>query len=447
MRRAWLVLLATACGEVTTNGNDNPPPIIQSVSPDRGGVPGGHTITVSGSGFTDNAAGDNYVVVGDIAATDVVAEDDATLTFTLPPGAEPDAIVDLTIFNNNGFAVLPDALQYSPYPTVLSLSQGFTRSAGDGIQIFGTGFEALDAGTNRVTIGGVEAASVEVVSDTEMAIEVAPRPDDIDAFQPLDVVIENGNGTTTLAGAFKYTKQGMLRIDWNRGNPGLTTIYFVDLDADEVTETPVITAPVSVHAAVLANNGSIYVIASGPRRSSLQTLARLDPLTGAVQFLGSIEGSPQDTMRDITFSDGVLYGMMKNFRQLAAIDLEDGSYTAIGAQDAYPDGGDVYGFPFALARRNDTSLWAASNLTATLYRVNTADSAATVQVVLAGETGAAVNAFLLFDGDLYAATKSSAVIGQNGLSLVKVDTTTGAITLVHQFNGVHSTLVPTPPLF
>lgn len=450
MKRAWMVFLAaSACGEVTTNGNDNPPPAIESLTPERGGVPGGHTITVTGSGFVTNDAGDNYVIVGDITAADVTAEDDATLTFTLPPGPAPDTVVDITIFNNNGFAVLPDAIQYSPYPELLSMSQGFARSSGDDVVLFGKGFQDLDAGEPVVTVGGYEAASVEVVSDTELVVEIAPRPDDVPAFQPLDVVVETNNGTTTLPGAFKYTKQGLLRLDWNRGNPGETSIYFIDIDADPITEIPVVTTTVGVHSAVLANNGSIYIVTSGPRRApdGIQTLATLDPLTGAAQFIGPLTGAPQDRFRDIAFNNGTLYGMMVAYRQLAAIDLEDASYNPIGAQNAFPEGGEVYGYPFAMTRRNDTTLWTASTTLSTLYRVNTGDSGTEAQVALTGETGAPINTLLAFDGELYGTTKQTAVAGEVGQSLVRIDTATGAVTRVLQFIGYHSTLVPTPPLF
>src|SRR5262245_20544901 len=120
--RALALMVVAACGDVTSNGNSNPPPLITEVSPGRGGVPGGHTITLNGAGFPDNNAGEGPFVGGIPEATDVVAEDDSTLTFKLPPGPAPDAVVDLVVFNNNGFAVMPDAVQYNPLPTLTAVT-------------------------------------------------------------------------------------------------------------------------------------------------------------------------------------------------------------------------------------------------------------------------------------------------------------------------------------
>lgn len=449
-RRVIAVLGLVACGEVTTNGNDNPPPTIEAVSPERGGVPGGHTITVSGSGFTANDAGDNHVVVGDVAASDVVAEDDATLTFTLPPGPEPDAVRDVVVFNNNGFAILPDAIQYSPFPVALSLSNGFVRSGGDEITIFGTGFADLDAGENTVMIGAVEAAGVEVVSDSELLVEVPPRPDDIKAFTPLDVVVTNGNGTTTLPGAFRYTQAGLLRFDWNRGE--ITKIYFLDLEGDEVEETLITTANVRVHSAALANNGKIYITGRSTSccyDSLARPLATVDPLTGASQTIGTLSGTPvSDGVRDITFTNGKLYGMAKVNGQLVVIDTDDASISAVGSPGAYPEtGSGMYSHPIGMARRNDSTLWVSNNIQGPLYRVNVSDSVTATEVTLLGEVNASINSMLLHDGELYAVTKSSAVLGDSGQSLVRIDPADGAVTPVYQFSGIHTIITPTPPLF
>ncbi|HUS68644.1 MAG TPA: IPT/TIG domain-containing protein [Kofleriaceae bacterium] len=448
MKRALLglVLAATACGEVTTNGNDNPPPTVEAVTPERGGVPGGHTVTVTGAGFTANDAGDNYVIVGDVAATDVTAVDDATLTFTLPPGSAPDLVVDLTVFNNNGFAVLPDAIQYSPYPTVLSLSETYIRSSGDSLTIFGSGFEDFGAGDNVVTIGGEEATSVEVVSDTELDVEVAPRPDDVPAFERLDVVVTNANGAGTLPESFSYTKPGLLRFGWDRGVT--TTITFLDLDGDQVQEIPIATTSVGISSVTLANNGRIYALVSGPSRTSGgQSLATVDPLTGAVQFIDLVSGAPGDTIRRIAFTNGVLYGMLRNNRQLASIDRETGVYTGIGAASSWPYAtGCCYGF--GMTRRNDTTLWGVTTLQEPLYIINTSDSSASAGPTLTGETSTRTYGLQVFGGKLYGLTSDSAQNGVPGQTLVEIDTTTGAVTRLHQFAAArHSTIVQTPPVF
>ena len=448
MNRACLglgALLAASCGQVTTNGNDNPPPTINEVSPARGGVPGGHTVTITGAGFTANDAGENYVIVGDLTATDVTAVDDATLTFTLPPGAGPDVVVDLTVFNNNGFAVFPDAIQYSPFPTVLSLSETFLRSAGDSFTIFGTGFEAFGAGENVVMIGGQEATSVEVVSDTELTVEVAPRGEDIAAFERLDVVVTNANGSGTLPQSFSYTKPGLLKFGWDFNQT--TVITFLDLDGEEVQEIPIATASVGVSAVTLANNGLIYAVVAGPNRtaSGKQSLATIDPLTGAVQFIDFL--MEDDDIRRIAFTNGKLFGMLKNGRRLAEIDRDTGAWSGIGAADSWPYAvGCCSGL--GLTRRNDTTLWGVTTMQDPLYMISTATSAATPGPTLTGEVATRTYGLQMFGGKLYALTRESAQIGVPGQSLVEIDTTTGAVTHVYQFASArHSTIVQTPPLF
>ena len=74
-----------------------------------------------------------------------------------------------------------------------------TGVATDPLTIEGAGFSHGSAGTPTVTIGGVAATSIVVVSDTEITC-VAPAH----ANGAVDVVVTNAHGTSTLDDGFTY---------------------------------------------------------------------------------------------------------------------------------------------------------------------------------------------------------------------------------------------------
>ncbi len=451
MRNLLVVLpaLLAACGEVTTNGNDNPPPLIEAVSPERGGVPGGSTVTVTGRGFTENDAGENHVVVGMLSATDVTAADDVTLTFTLPPGPAPGAIADLVVFNNNGFAVQAGAIEYNPLPRAISASTGFVSSGGGtSFTIEGLGFEELDAGDNRVLIGGVEATSVEVDSDTQLTVEAAERPTDVPAFEALDLVVENANGRSVLPGAMKYSAPGLLLV----GSGGPThKLSWVDLEADPIRVVTLL-QDVSVGSGSMAvsPDGVVYLLRN-TNTGGARALMTVDPLTGVTEVVGpfdndDVPGAP-DAVRDFAFVGNTMIAFLRNERRLAEIDLDTAIWTPIGAVNAYPDV-PSFGVPLAIGRRDSSSVWVASTTTSLLRRMSTTNSNTVDGPTLQGDVNVGIYALLNLDGDLLALTRNRVTDGSGSRqSIIRINTTNGNITELLDVPSGYGAISATPASF
>jgi hypothetical protein len=112
-------IIVLADGATTTSAHlfhYSAPPVIDAVSPAE--VVHDSTITtvtITGRGFRDEAAGDLEVLVDGNLATGVLVRSDTTLTFTAPPGTaflEPDVqVLDL-----RGTATKPRGFRYRPGP-------------------------------------------------------------------------------------------------------------------------------------------------------------------------------------------------------------------------------------------------------------------------------------------------------------------------------------------
>src|SRR5262249_41736741 len=126
---------------------------------------GGTPVTLTGSGFTANAAGVNNVRFGGIAATGVSVLSDTSLTCFTPPG-KANTVVNVTVSNDNGTGTLPLAFTYAQPLTVTTIepSSG-PADGGTSVTLTGSGFSDGPAGTNTVRFGGVACTTVSVVDD------------------------------------------------------------------------------------------------------------------------------------------------------------------------------------------------------------------------------------------------------------------------------------------
>jgi hypothetical protein len=92
------------------------PPSITAISPfDVVGASTDTVITVTGAGFADEGAGDNYVLVDGQPIAKSVVTSDTTMTFVAPAGrvfARPA----IEIINQRGRTVAPRAYRYTPGP-------------------------------------------------------------------------------------------------------------------------------------------------------------------------------------------------------------------------------------------------------------------------------------------------------------------------------------------
>ena len=88
-----------------------PLPTLSSVSPTTGSSAGGESVTLTGTGFSDNFAGTNTVTFDGNAATNVNVVSDTSITCDTPAGVSCGA-VDVVVSNDNGVATLSSAFTY-----------------------------------------------------------------------------------------------------------------------------------------------------------------------------------------------------------------------------------------------------------------------------------------------------------------------------------------------
>jgi formylglycine-generating enzyme required for sulfatase activity len=172
-------------------------PTISSVSPNVGPTTGGTAITITGTNLT----GTSSVTVGGNAATSVVVVNATTVTAVTPSGAAGAANVSLT--TPYGSPTASGAFTYQLYatPTISSVSPNTgSTSGGTAITITGTNL----TGASSVTIGGVAATSVSVVSSTTVTA-VTPAG----SAGAKTVSITTPGGTANLTSGFTYTTAGV----------------------------------------------------------------------------------------------------------------------------------------------------------------------------------------------------------------------------------------------
>ena len=122
-----------------------------------------------------------------------------SFTIAVPPPPSPGALGDIAVTSAEGGDVLVDALEYLPLEIATGPSppEGF---GGSTVAFTGQAFSTI--ADTSVTVGGF-AASVTAVNGAAGTMSVtlpAGPPDDV----PLDVVVENSNGSVTLPGAIVY---------------------------------------------------------------------------------------------------------------------------------------------------------------------------------------------------------------------------------------------------
>ena len=168
-----------------------PPPTITSVSPTSGSTLGGTAITITGTNFTNASS----VMVGGVAATNVVAVSTMVITAVTPAGgvgAKP-----ITVTTASGTASKANAFTYAVLtPTITSVSppSGTTLGA-TAITITGTNF----TGATSVKVGGVAATNIVVASATSIT---AITPANSAGAKP--IVVTTPSGSTVQAITFLY---------------------------------------------------------------------------------------------------------------------------------------------------------------------------------------------------------------------------------------------------
>ncbi len=197
-RHPWAfgaLLLLAACGG--GGGAPPAPPVLSSLSPVGGGVGGGTLVTLQGTLIGSGAAASLAVRFAGQPARDLTVVGDGTLTCRTPPWSA--GVCDVEVVTGHGSSTLPAAFTFRPAPTLTAIAPAQGPVAGGVLRtLTGTGFLANDPGAPSVTIGGLPASSVVVVSDTTITCQTPALP----GVGTYAVSVANANGSATAAGAY-----------------------------------------------------------------------------------------------------------------------------------------------------------------------------------------------------------------------------------------------------
>ncbi|NOT31806.1 MAG: hypothetical protein HOP15_15280, partial [Planctomycetes bacterium] len=191
-------------------------PALLALTPDVGPTIGGTSVTLSGSGFLVNGAGQNRVRFNGSLAGAVVVVNDTTLTCLTPANATGYA--DVSVSNENGAALLPASFYYGKQPpTIVSIEPASGRADGDNlVTIRGRGFLSVRTGANRVKFGDVLSSNVITVDDQTVLCAAPPGT----PGASVDVSINNNTGTGSVAEAYRYhVRPTLTSVSPSRGAP------------------------------------------------------------------------------------------------------------------------------------------------------------------------------------------------------------------------------------
>ena len=167
-------------------------PTIASVKPNSGLLAGGTAITITGTNLTSATS----VKIGGVPATSVVVVSATSITAVTPAGTA--GAKDVVVITPSGNATGTNAFTYLDVPTIVSVSPNTgSTNGGTAITITGTNL----TGASSVTVGGVAATNLVVVSATSIT---AKTPTGTAGVKP--VVVTTPGGVATLAGAFTYVQ-------------------------------------------------------------------------------------------------------------------------------------------------------------------------------------------------------------------------------------------------
>jgi len=181
-------------GQMTVNAVTTPS--INSINPNSGPTSGGTSFTINGSNFS--TTGTTTVTFGGVAATVRSVNSQAIAGTTPPHGA---GAVDVVVTTNGNTATATGGFTYLA-PSITSITPNSASTAGGTVvNIVGTGFQT----GATVTIGGVAATDVNVVSATSITAKTPVGPASEEAGIPLDVIVTNPDGSSaTLTRGFSY---------------------------------------------------------------------------------------------------------------------------------------------------------------------------------------------------------------------------------------------------
>jgi hypothetical protein len=307
---------------------------LETVEPASGSGFGGTTLTLTGSGFTANEAGENIVTVGGADCTDVNTADDTRVTCTSP--ASSGRYADVVITNDNGSAALTDGYEY--FSTIL-LADGGGEPAPAVHNLY-----AFDARSGRCeTIGpiGFAVTAMDFHPTTGVLYgTTAPRTGSSPPSGRELITIDPATGTGTLVGP--TDDAGGV----NHLIPGITfvgeVLYGTDGPGNNLVTIDVTTGLVSVVAGgrPLGPGGAFAADAAGANvyymTGNTSPLWSVDVSTGVFTAGPPLEGSGGDlvVMSGATYHNGWLYAVESSsgigIRQLVVVNTSEGFFSPVG---------------------------------------------------------------------------------------------------------------------
>ena len=271
-------------------------------------------LTVTGTGFVAEGAGDVTVFVGGQPAAEVEVVSDTRLRLTAPAGL-PLAQPDVEVVNRRGRGVLRRGFRYVP-----SFRRGlllFTRFAPG---LFAVYFDPSDR--SMVAIPSVGGGSVyrAVVLDERGAYWAMEGG----GWGRLDMTtqqLEGGVGVSAWLPTMIGVGSQYFAIDRSRRR-------FGTFDPGTLQFTPIGDAAIACCGSFgLASNGTFYVTA---RDQLGVAITAIDPITGAVGAPLHLTAAASFRVEEMRFFDGVLYAVSRD-STLATIDVDTGVVTVVAS--------------------------------------------------------------------------------------------------------------------
>jgi hypothetical protein len=231
-------------------------PIVSSVAPASGPTNVATPITITGQFFTGATA----VRMESGACSNVVVVNDTTITCASPPGSGAGPI-DVSVTTPVGTGTLPNGYTFvaPPVPVTLALNPN-TDNIDGGAAVVVTGSDFL--GATAVTIGGVAAKNVVVVSATTINCTV---PAHARGAVAVSVTTPSGKGPD-LANGFTYTQPAPVMQSLSPSSMGLNATatiriygqWFTDT-TNVFTDNPGVAEVLSYAAPVIGADGNDYI--------------------------------------------------------------------------------------------------------------------------------------------------------------------------------------------
>lgn len=283
-------------------------PVLDSVSPAWGFMSSTTAVTITGSGFGWDTAGETNVSFGGAAASNIVVVDANTIT-ALAPASATAGSVDVEVSNSNGSGTLPGGFEY--VQPALYLATGTSGIAGN-LYRYVPGSSSVEA------LGALDYSFTGLAFDSNLVLYGTMSTEYGSTGSAKLCTINTSNGYVTQLGSL--VDSGGVAHD---SVPDITFVGSRLLawteDSDQPAELNTSTGAVSVIGGGTGSSGSglaydkvtskMYVAPEG----SHGTLYTIDTSTGAAKSVCSLNDTNSYSVNSMTFHQGTLYAVINNY--------------------------------------------------------------------------------------------------------------------------------------